>query len=154
MLTSTSFAISNIFSKIYLILRFSSNFISLPPISRQVVSSTSPLLKITLFVVPPPTSKFTILVFFSSENVYAPEPFPAIILSKSGPAVATTKSPAIPLNVSKTSFAFSFLAVSPVIITAPVDTSSYLIFAFLYSFSIIFFTFFVSITVSDINGVS
>ena len=76
-----------------------------------------------IFVVPPPMSKFTMEVFLSSAKPKAPEPFPAIILSRSGPAVATTKSPAIPLSAASTSLAFSFLAVSPVIITAPVDTS-------------------------------
>ncbi len=92
-------------------------------------------------------SKLNICVFLFSEKSIAPEPFPAIILSKSGPAVATTKSPAIPLSAFKTSLAFDFLAVSPVIITAPVDIAAGDIPAFLYSSSTIFFTACASISV-------
>ena len=44
--------------------------------------------------------------------------------SRSGPAVATTKSPAKADRAASTWRAFSFRAVSPVMITAPVATSS------------------------------
>lgn len=43
--------------------------------------------------------------------------------SRSGPAVETTKSPAKPERRSSTRAALSFLAVSPVMITAPVRVS-------------------------------
>ena len=92
-------------------------------------------------------------MLFFSEKAIAPEPLPAIILSRSGPAVATTKSPAIPLKAFNTSFAFDFLAVSPVIITAPVDIEDGVIPAFLYSSSTIFFTPWESISVWLTNGV-
>ena len=42
--------------------------------------------------------------------------------SRSGPAVATTKSPANSDRAESTSWAFSFRAVSPVMMTAPVST--------------------------------
>ena len=42
--------------------------------------------------------------------------------SRSGPAVATTKSPAKADRAERTWRAFSFRAVSPVMMTAPVDT--------------------------------
>ena len=47
-----------------------------------------------------------------------------MMASRSGPAVDTTNSPAKPLSFSSTSAEFSFRALSPVIITAPVSVSA------------------------------
>ncbi len=101
--------------------------------SKHPVSITSPFLKRDILDVPPPMSIFATYAFSSFDILSAPAPLPAIIPSRSGPAVATTKSPANILKFCKTSLAFSFLAVSPVIITAPVFTSSGKTLAFLYS---------------------
>ena len=78
-----------------------------------------------MFVVPPPISKLITTEFLFFDTLSAPAPFPAIIDSKSGPAVATTKSPARSLNCSVIRLAFSLRAVSPVIVTAPVLTSDF-----------------------------
>jgi hypothetical protein len=47
-----------------------------------------------------------------------------MMASRSGPAVETTNSPAKPLSFSSTRAEFSFRALSPVMITAPVSVSA------------------------------
>ena len=112
---------------------------SLPPTSMQVCPTKSPQLNTEIFVVPPPMSRFAVTQPYVFEKASAPAPLPAIMDSKSGPAVATTKSPANSESLSVINLAFSFSADSPVIITAPLSTSSGRIPADAYSFSIILF---------------
>jgi len=59
----------------------------------------------------------------SSDLVTAPDPCAANTLSKLGPAVAATNFPVSPASSLTIHSAFSFFAVSPVIITAPVSMS-------------------------------
>ena len=73
--------------------------------------------------------------------------------SRSGPAVATTKSPAKADRADSTSLAFSFRAVSPVMITAPVAISPLAKPDFRYSSSTMARTPWASITASDSRGV-
>ena len=73
--------------------------------------------------------------------------------SRSGPAVATTKSPAKAERAERTSRAFSFRAVSPVMMTAPVWTSSRRSPAFSYSSATMSRTPAASMTVSERRGV-
>ena len=104
--------------------RSSPRRMSRPPTSRQPVETVSPQSKATMLVVPPPMSRFTATQSSSRLHRQAPEPFPAMMDSRSGPAVETTKSPAKPLSSESTAAAFSFRADSPVMITAPVSTSA------------------------------
>ncbi len=69
-------------------------------------------------------SRLTAVQFISWEYCQAPLPLPAIMASRSGPAVLTTNSPAKPLSFWSTRAEFSFLALSPVMITAPVPVSA------------------------------
>ena len=73
--------------------------------------------------------------------------------SRSGPAVATTKSPANSDRAESTSRAFSFRAVSPVMITAPVSTWAGEKPDLRYSPATMSRTPAASITVSDSRGV-
>ncbi|CUQ14429.1 Uncharacterised protein [Flavonifractor plautii] len=73
--------------------------------------------------------------------------------SRSGPAVATTKSPANWERAESTSRAFSLRAVSPVMITAPVSTCSGAKPDFRYSSATMVRTPSASITVSESRGV-
>ena len=73
--------------------------------------------------------------------------------SRSGPAVATTKSPANSESAARTSRAFSFRAVSPVMMTAPVWTWSLRSPARRYSSATMSRTPRASMTVSDSRGV-
>jgi len=59
----------------------------------------------------------------SFDLVTAPEPYAASTASKFGPAVAATNLPVSPASSLTIHSAFSFLALSPVIITAPVSIS-------------------------------
>ena len=86
-------------------------------------------------VVPPPISRFSTLQCRSFEAAKAPLPFPAITDSMSGPAAETTNSPATPESSLTIASAFSLRADSPVMITAPVLTSSGRNPAFRYSLS-------------------
>ena len=106
-----------------------------------------------MLVVPPPTSRLATVVRWSWESLSAPAPRAESTDSRSGPAVATTKSPARSERASSTSLAFSFRAVSPVMITAPVRTSSGVMPAAWYSSRTIFFTASASISVLDFRGV-
>ena len=54
----------------------------------------------------------------------APEPQAAILASRTGPALAHTKLPARSENRRTIAAALSLRAASPVVITAPVSTSS------------------------------
>jgi len=74
-----------------------------------------------IFDVPPPISRFITFLLSFLDISQAPEPYPASNDSSLGPAVATTKLPKYSERSLDISLAFSFLAVSPVIITAPVD---------------------------------
>ena len=96
---------------------------SRPPTFRQPVSVTCPASTRARLLVPPPMSMWSTVLPVWAENRSAPAPLAARTLSKSGPAVATTNSPANSFRLSKTALAFSFRAVSPVMMMAPVDTS-------------------------------
>ena len=126
---------------------------SLPPISRHDVASKLPFLNTAILLVPPPMSMLAITFESSADIKSAPAPRADKTDSKSGPAVATTKSPAISLSAHSTSLALSFLAVSPVIITAPVCKSLGFILAFRYSPATIAFTFSASILETLSKGV-
>ena len=141
------------FCAMYVTLPFSSTLISLPPMSRQAVSMAVPSLKRQIFVVPPPISKFATVFPVSSESLAAPEPFPASTDSRSGPAVATTKFPAVSERASVTERALLFRELSPVIITAPVVSISGVRLAFLYSDITMSLTLSPSISFSDSRGV-
>ena len=67
------------------------------------------------------------------EKSTAPAPLAASTLSRSGPAVATTNSPAKSDRASSTARAFSLRLVSPVMMMAPVSTLSRRMPAFRYS---------------------
>ena len=133
--------------------RSSPRRMSRPPTSRQPVETVSPQSKATMLVVPPPMSRFTATQSSSRLHRQAPEPFPAMMDSRSGPAVETTKSPAKPLSSESTAAAFSFRADSPVMITAPVAISPLAKPDFRYSSSTMAFTPWASITTSDSRGV-
>ena len=92
---------------------------SRPPTSRQPVETVSPQSKATMLVVPPPMSRFTATQSSSRLHRQAPEPFPAMMDSRSGPAVETTKSPAKPLSSSSSGGGWSCGGDSRVISTAP-----------------------------------
>jgi hypothetical protein len=59
----------------------------------------------------------------SFDLVTAPEPYAARTASKFGPAVAATNLPVSPASAFTIHSAFSFFAVSPVMMTAPVSIS-------------------------------
>ena len=92
--------------------------------SRNPQAASSPARKRAALVVPPPMSRLTTAAPVSSEKRWAPLPRPAMADSRSGPAVSTTKSPARPLNRSRTRAAFLLRAASPVMMTAPVASWS------------------------------
>ncbi len=94
--------------------------ISLPPTETQLVDTILPFTDMAMLEVPPPMSQDSIVLLYSLDLSLAPEPMAAITPSKFGPAVAATNFPASLDNISTISSAFFFLAVSPVIITAPV----------------------------------
>ena len=126
---------------------------SLPPTSIQVWATRSPQLNTEMFVVPPPISRLAATQPYTFEKDSVPAPRPAMIDSRSGPAVATTKSPANSESFSVMSLAFSLSADSPVIMTAPLSTSSGVIPAFLYSVSMISLILSPSSCSSEIRGV-
>ena len=84
----------------------------------------SPALKNTMLEVPPPMSRFTTVQSLSMEYCHAPLPFPAMMDSRSGPAVETTNSPAKSERACSTAAEFSLRADSPVMMTAPVWVSA------------------------------
>ena len=92
--------------------------------SRQPLATARPQSNKAMLVVPPPMSRLTAVQLISWENCWAPLPLPAMMASRSGPAVETTNSPAKPLSFSSTRAEFSFRALSPVMITAPVSVSA------------------------------
>ena len=106
-----------------------------------------------IFVVPPPISRLATICCVFLESSAAPAPFPANTDSKSAPAVATTKSPAISEIACTTSLAFCFLDDSPVIMTAPVARSCGTIPAVSYSLFMILLTASPSISSGERKGV-
>ena len=69
-------------------------------------------------------SRFTTVQSLSMEYCQAPLPFPAMMDSRSGPAVETTNSPAKSDKACSTDAEFSLRADSPVMMTAPVWVSA------------------------------
>ena len=130
-----------------------SSFTRRPPMSRQVVSTTSPSRKRTTFVVPPPMSKLATAMCSRLEKLPAPAPLPARMDSRSEPAVATTKLPARPLRLRSTVSAFSLRAVSPVMMTAPAEIAFRSTPARAYSRSTILRTPSASMVVGERSGV-
>ena len=95
------------------------------PMSSAAVSSTRPSRQTASFVVPPPMSMLSTSGVAGSRDLRtAPDPCAASRLSRWCPAVAHTNLPAWPLNSATMAPAFSWRAASPVVITAPVSTSS------------------------------
>ena len=90
--------------------RSSPRRMSRPPTSRQPVETASPQSKATMLVVPPADVQVHRHAVLLQTAPPAPEPFPAMMDSRSGPAVETTKSPAKPLSSESTAAAFSFRA--------------------------------------------
>ena len=101
-----------------------SSFISRPPTFRHPVRSTTPCRIRARLLVPPPMSMWSTGLEVSTDSSTAPAPLAARMLSKSGPAVVTTNSPANSARARAAAAAFSFRLVSPVMISAPVSTCS------------------------------
>ena len=106
-----------------------------------------------MLLVPPPMSTLAMAVRFSLDRASVPAPRAESTDSISGPAVATTKSPARSDRASSTSLAFSFRAVSPAMITAPVRSISGVMPAAWYSSRTIRLTASASISVAERRGV-
>jgi len=96
---------------------------SRPPTFIAAVAATLPSLHTAILELPPPTSQFMIVFPVVPDLATAPEPYAARTLSKLGPAVAATNLPVSPASSFTIHSAFSFFAVSPVIMTAPVSIS-------------------------------
>ena len=98
-----------------------------------------------MLLVPPPTSRFATTARLSSDILSVP--------ARSGPAVATTKSPLSAESAESSWLAFFLRAVSPVMMIAPVFTMAGVIPARLYSSATILFTASASISVDESSGV-
>ena len=121
--------------------------------SRQQVLRREPVSYRAMLLVPPPTSRLATATRRCLDRASAPAPRAERTDSRSGPAVATTKSPAMSDRAASTSLAFCFRAVSPVMITAPVWISLGLMPPAAYSRRTMSFTASASISVGDFRGV-
>ena len=106
-----------------------------------------------MLLVPPPTSRFATTARLSSDILSVPAPRADRTDSRSGPAVATTKSPLSAESAESSWLAFFLRAVSPVMMIAPVFTMAGVIPARLYSSVTILFTASASISVDESSGV-
>lgn len=121
--------------------------------SQHALETRSPQWNTAMLDVPPPTSTLATVQANSREWSWAPAPLAAMMDSRSGPAEATTNSPASSDMLSVTSSAFSLREDSPVMMTAPVCTSAGVMPARPYSRSISEATAATSIRLPDACGV-